>query len=58
LVDGFTDSQRIGDLQDKIFKIAPAEGKRPLGIFKDKFAKEMKFPIFFYADPRPSDITE
>jgi hypothetical protein len=35
LIHGFTDSQRIHDLQDKIVKITPTEGKRPLGIFKD-----------------------
>jgi hypothetical protein len=58
LVHGFTDSQRIRDLQDKIVEIAPAEGQRPLGIFKDKFAEEMNFPTLFYGDPRPSDITE
>jgi hypothetical protein len=58
LIHGFTDSQRIRDLQDKIVEIAPAEGQRPLGIFKDKFAEEMNFPTLFYGDPRPSDITE
>jgi hypothetical protein len=39
LIYGFTDSHRIRDLQDKIVEIAPAKGKRPLGIFKDKFAE-------------------
>jgi hypothetical protein len=58
LIHGFTNSQRIRDLQDKIIKIAPAEGKRPLGIFKEKFVEEMNFPTLFYGDPRPSDITE
>jgi hypothetical protein len=43
LVHGFTDSQCICDLQDKIVKIAPVKGQRPLGIFKDKFVEEMKF---------------
>jgi hypothetical protein len=58
LVHGFTDSQCIRDLQDKIVEIAPAEGQRPLGIFKEKFAEEMNFPTLFYGDPRPSEITE
>jgi hypothetical protein len=58
LIHGFTDSQRIHDLQDKIVEIAPAEGKRPLGIFKDKFVEEMNFPTLFYGDPCASDITE
>jgi hypothetical protein len=58
LVHGFTDSQRIRDLQDKIVEIAPAEGQRPLGVFKENFAEEMNFPTLFYGDPHPSDITE
>jgi hypothetical protein len=39
-------------------KIAPVEGKHPLGIFKGKFVEEMNFPTLFYGDPRPSDIIE
>jgi hypothetical protein len=58
LIHGFNDSQRIRDLQDKIVKIAPAEGQHPLGIFKDKFDEEMNFPTLFYGDPRPNDIME
>ena len=58
LVHGFTDSQCIRDLQDNIVEIAPAEGQRPLGMFKDKFAEEMNFPTLFYGDPRGTDITE
>jgi hypothetical protein len=58
LIHGFTDSQRIHDLQYKIVEIAPVEGKCPLGIFKDKFVEEMNFPTLFYGDPHPSDITE
>jgi len=51
LVHGLTESRRIHDLQDKILEIAPAEGQRPLGIFKDKYAEEMTFPSLFYGDP-------
>ena len=58
LVHGFTDSQCICDLQDKIFKIAPAKGQHPLGIFKDKSAEEMNFPTLFYGDPRGTNIIE
>jgi hypothetical protein len=57
LMHGFTDSQCIRDLQDKIVKIAPTEGQRPLGIFNDKFIEEMNFPTLFYGYPRPTDIT-
>jgi hypothetical protein len=55
-VHGFTDSQCIRDLQDKIVEIAPTEGQRPLGIFKDKFVEEMNFPTLFYGDPCATDI--
>jgi hypothetical protein len=58
LVHGFIDSQCIRDLQDKIVEIAPTEGQRPLGIFKDKFVEEMNFPTLFYGDPCGIDITE
>jgi hypothetical protein len=58
LVHGFTDSQCIRDIQDKIVEIAPIEGQHPLGIFKYKFAKEMNFPTLFYGDPHGTDITE
>jgi hypothetical protein len=58
LVHGFTDSQCICDLQDKIVEIAPAKGQRPLGIFKDRLAEEMNFPTLFYGDPHAADITE
>jgi hypothetical protein len=58
LVHGFTDSQCIRDLQDKIVKITPGEGQRPLGIFKDKFTEEMNVPTLLYIDPHGTDITE
>jgi hypothetical protein len=58
LVHGFIDSQCICDLQEKNVEISPVEGQRPLGIFKDKFAEERKFPTFFYGDPHGTDITE
>jgi hypothetical protein len=54
LIYGFIDSRCIHDLQDKIVKIALAEGKRPLGIFKEKFADEMNFPTLLYGDPHPT----
>ena len=58
LVHGFTDSQCIRDLQDKILEIALVEGDHPLRIFKDKFVEEMNFPTLFYGDPCASDITK
>ena len=58
LVHGFTDSHCIRDLQEKIVEIAPAEGQRPLGIFKDKFTEEMNFPTLFYGDAHGTDTIE
>jgi hypothetical protein len=58
LIHGFTESQHIHDLQDKIIELAPVEGKHPLGIFKDKYAEEMNFPTLFYGNPHDDDITK
>jgi hypothetical protein len=58
LIHGFTDSQRIHDLQDKIVEITSVKVKNPLGIFKDKFVEEMNFPTLFSGDPGASDIKE
>jgi hypothetical protein len=58
LVHGFIESQRIYDSQDKIIEVAPAEGQRRLGIFKDKFAEEMNFPTLFFGDPCDDDIVK
>jgi hypothetical protein len=55
LVHGFIESQCLYDLQNKIIEVAPVEGQRPLGIFKDKFAEKMNFPTLFYGDPRDDD---
>jgi hypothetical protein len=57
-VHGFTNSKCICDLQDKIGEIAPAEGQRPLGIFKDRFVEEMNFSTLLYGDPHGADITK
>ena len=46
------------DLQDKILEVAPTEGQRPLGIFKEKYAEEMNFPVLFYGYPRDEDIVD
>jgi hypothetical protein len=57
-VHGFSDSQCIRDLQEKIVEIAPAEVHRPLGIFKDKFTEEMNFQTLFYGDALGTDMIE
>jgi hypothetical protein len=57
LIHGFTESQHIHDLQDKIVALARAEGQHLLSIFKEKYAEEMKFLTLFYGDLRDDDIT-
>ena len=47
--------QRVHDLQDKILEVALAEGQRPLGIFNDKYAEEMKFPVLLYRHLHDND---
>ena len=54
---GLIESQHIYDLKDKIIELAPAEGQRPLGIFKDKYAEEMNFPTLFYGNACDDDMT-
>ena len=56
MIHGFTDSYNIYDLQNNQINIAPTEGYMPLGIFQDKYSKEMSFPSLFYGEKRPDDI--
>ena len=35
-----------------ILNVAPGEGNRPLGIFRDKFAEELPYPEIFLGQPR------
>jgi hypothetical protein len=58
LVHGFTDSQCIHDLHEKIIEVAPVEGQHPLGIFMDRYAKEMNFPTLFYGNAHDDDIVK
>jgi hypothetical protein len=45
-------------LQDKIIELTLVEGYHPLGISKDEFEKEMKFPTVFYGNPHDYEITK
>jgi len=56
LIHGLLESQRIHDLQEKIVELMLVEGKCPLGIFKEKYPREMKFPTFLYGYPHDDDI--
>ena len=58
LIHGFTESQCIHDLQDKIVEITPTERQLSLGIFKAKYVEEMNFPTLFFGNPRDDDITK
>jgi len=57
-VHGFIDSQCIHDLRDNIIEVAPVEGQHPLGIFMEKYAKEMNFPNLFYGNAHDDDIVK
>ena len=50
--------QQLSKYSKTLPYLAPGEGQRPLGIFKDKFIEEMNFPTLFYGDPHGIDITE
>jgi hypothetical protein len=56
LIHGFIESRTIHSIQDKVIEIAPAKGKQPLGIFQDKYAKEMNFPTHSFGEPRDERI--
>lgn len=58
MVYGFIESCQIHDLQDRIFEVAPTEGHKPLGIFKDKFAEEMTSPTLLFGNKCDDDITK
>ena len=45
-------------MQDKIINVAPAQEHHPIGIFKDKYAKEIKFPTLFFGKPCDEDIIQ
>ena len=38
-----------------ILNLAPAEGSRPLSVFRDKFSKEMAYPAIFLGQGRPEN---
>ncbi|CAB4013450.1 Hypothetical predicted protein [Paramuricea clavata] len=38
-----------------IYNVAPAEGSRPLSLFRDQFSEEMAYPGIFMGQKRPDD---
>ena len=36
-----------------IFNVAPAEGNRPLSVFRDKYSEELAYPGIFLGQARP-----
>jgi hypothetical protein len=38
-----------------IYNVAPAEGSRPLSLFRDQFSEEMAYPGIFLGQKRPDD---
>jgi hypothetical protein len=45
-------------LQDIIFEVVGDEGRKPIGIFKEKFTEEMNFLTLFLGNPCDDDITK
>ncbi len=48
--DFVNDNERQG-----IYNFAPAEGNRPLSIFRDQYSEEMAYPGIFLGQKRPDD---
>ena len=57
LIHGYGETHLIDDLANKIIEIAPSKNFRPLGIFQDKYSKELNFPTLFFGCNRPEDIS-
>ena len=45
-------------MENFFIEIAPTQEYFPIGIFRDKHAKEMNFPTLFFGEPRSSHILE
>lgn len=39
--------------RQNILNVAPAEGNRPLSVFRDKYCEELAYPGIFLGQPRP-----
>ena len=42
-------------MKDKTYNFVPAEGNRPLSIFRDQYSEEMAYPGIFLGQKRPDD---
>ena len=51
-----TPSNFVDDTKrQEIYNFAPAEGGRPLSIFRDQYSEEMAYPGIFFGQKRPDD---
>ena len=41
--------------RQRIYNVAPGEGSRPLGIFRDQFSEELAYPGIFLGQKRPDE---
>jgi hypothetical protein len=48
MINIFLDVPKIMDYENTIYFIAPNQYFHPLGLFKDKHSKELKFPTLYY----------
>jgi hypothetical protein len=51
MIHNFLDGPKIIDYKNTIYSIAPSQNFHPLGLFKDKHSKELKFSTLFYGQP-------
>ena len=60
-IHNFLESQTFDDYNNndnRILTIAPRQDYHPLGLFKDKYRRELNFPTLFFGNQHKSDIYE
>jgi hypothetical protein len=48
----FNDKKKFRCSKNNGYYITPSQNFHPLGLFKDKYSKELKFPTLFYGQPQ------
>ncbi len=51
MIHNFLDIPKIMDYENVMYYITPSQNFHPLGLFKDKHSKELKFSTLFYEQP-------
>ena len=58
MVHGYGKANFIDELANMMIEIVPFKGFSPLGIFQDKFSKDLNFPTLFFGFIQMNDIID